>query len=430
MLPVGLQQIASRHYTQSFSAQPVPHKIIYDILDGSRSLPTSANTQPWTIIVTQGSTCDQLSEKMVQLQVQGAPVHLIICAPQQCIAEGVDGIPIDMGTLLTSILLGAHSYGLGAKPQFSGAKYDAVCREVLGKEQLPDDLMIICGLSIGWPADGVDPRMTSGFPPMLGVDETTRWKTCDLNWISGNGGAAGNSGEQSLLELIKSRHCSHTLDTARPVPRDILVAILEAAQNAPSLNNTVPWRTTVIQGEARDKLSKSMLEYFDGGNDGKHTYKKYSTKNTAQMQKGQDIYGYELYEVRYGLDRNDKVARRQKYRPNYEFWGGPVMLLLTIPKSAVLGTWVDIGSFMYSILLGMHCYGLGGKPLGSTAKYTNVIQEVLGKEAMPDDEHLVCGLTIGWPCDGRDPRSTPDFFPSRLPLEETTRWVVDSAWSA
>lgn len=405
--------------------------MIYDILDGSRSLPTSANTQPWTIIVTQGVMRDQLSEKMLTLQVMGAPVHLIICAPhKQCVAEGVDGIPIDMGTLLTATLLGAHSYGLGCMPQLSGAKYDAVCREVLGKNQLSDDLMIICGLSIGWPADGVDPRLSSGFfPTKLGVNETIRWKTCDSNWLSGNGGAAGNSGEQSLLELIKSRHCSHTLDTARPVPRDILCAILEAAQHAPSLKNTQPWRVTVIQGEARDKLSKAMLEHFDAGNDGKHTYKKYSTENTAQMQKGKDTYGYELYEVRYGLERGDMVARRHKYRPNYEFWGGPVMLLLTIPKNTNMDAWVDIGSFMYTILLGMHCYGLGGKPLGSTAKYTDIIQGALGKEAMPDDEHLVCGLTIGWPCDGRDPRKTPDFFPSRLPLEETTRWVVDSAWS-
>jgi len=173
-----------------------------------------------------------------------------------------------------------------------------------------------------------------------------------------------------------------------------------------------------------------MLEHFDAGNDGKQTYKKYSGENTAQMQKGKDTYGAELYEGKHGLERGDTVGRRTKYRPNYEFWGGPVMLLINVPKSAVAGTFIDIGSFMYAILLGMHTYGLGGKPLGSTAKYSDICQEVLGKEGMPDDEHLVCGLTIGWPSDGRDPRATPDFFPSRLTLEETTRWVVDSAWSA
>lgn len=362
----------------------------------------------------------------------GAPVHLLLCAPyKQCVEEGVDGIPIDMGSLLTAILLGAHSYGLGGKPQFSVAKYHDVCREVIGKEKLSNDLMIVCGLSIGWASDGVDPRVKPGFfPSRLAVDATTRWMPCDGPWLSANVGPGGDSGDQTLLELIKSRHCSHALDTARPVPKDVLFSILEAARNVPSYKNTQPWNVTVIQGEKRDKLSNRMLEHFDAGNDGKQTYKKYSVENTVQMQKAKDTYAYELYEVRYGLDRDDKVARRLKYRPNYELWGGPVLLLLTVPKNAVAGTFVDAGSFMYAILLAMHSYGLGGKPLGSTAKYTDLIREVIGVEGMPEDEHLICGITIGWPCDGRDPRKTPDFFPSRLTLEETTRWAVDPAWSA
>lgn len=487
--PLGLQHIASRHCTHEFDkTKPVPKKVIQDILEGSRSLPTSANTQPWTIIVTQGDTRDKLCEKMLakfdagddgsaqyqnrptemiermnkavhdygrefytehfklerddkagrrtkyrpNYEFWGAPVHLILCAPyKQCAEESVDGIYIDMGSLITAILLGAHSHGLGGKPQFSVAKYHDCCREVLGKEQLPDDLLVVCGLSIGWPADARDPRAQPGFfPTRLGVDETTRWLNCDKTWLSASEGAEGKGGEQDLLKLICSRHCSHSLDTAKPVSKDIISAILEAARNVPSTNNSQPWHVTVIQGEARDKLSKRMLENFDAGNDGKQTYKKYSGENTAQMQKGKDTYGFELYEQKHGLERGDAVGRRKKYRPNYEFWGGSVMLLINVPKNAVAGTFIDIGSFMYAILLGMHTYGLGGKPLGSTAKYSDICQEVLGKEAMPDDEHLVCGLTIGWPCDGRDPRATPDFFPSRLTLEETTRWVADSTWSA
>lgn len=361
----------------------------------------------------------------------GAPVHLILCAPyQQCVVESTDGIFLDMGTLLTAILLGAHSHGLGGKPHFSVARYTDVCREVLGKDQLPDDLFVVCGLSIGWPVGGRDPRTQSDFfPTRLSVDETTRWMSCDASWLSAAEGAAG-SGEHGLLELIQGRHCSHSLDTTRPISKDVIAAILDAARNVPSSNNSQPWCVTVIQGEARDKLSRRMLEEFDAGRDGSQTYKKYSANNTAQMQKGKDIYGFELYEKKHGLDRDDKVGRRQKYRPNYEFWGAPVLLLLNLPVSSVAGTYIDVGSFMYAILLGMHSYGLGGKPLGSVAKFTHLCREVLGTAAMPEDEHLICGLCIGWPTGGRDPREAPDFFPSRLTLEETTQWVVDSEWSA
>jgi len=33
---------------------------------------------------------------------------------------------------------------------------------------------------------------------------------------------------------------------------------------------------------------------------------------------GKDQYGFELYEQRHGLQRDDADGRRQKYRPNYE----------------------------------------------------------------------------------------------------------------
>jgi hypothetical protein len=173
-----------------------------------------------------------------------------------------------------------------------------------------------------------------------------------------------------------------------------------------------------------------MLEAFEAGKDGAQTYKKYSANNTPLMKKGKETYGFELYEQKHGLSRDDKDGRRHKYRPNYEFWGAPVLLLLNLPTDAVAGTFIDVGSFMYAILLGMHAYGLGGKPQGSVAKYTDICREVLGSEGMPENEQLICGICIGWPTGGRDPRETPDFFPSRLTLDETTRWVMDSEWSA
>ena len=81
-----------------------------------------------------------------------------------------------MGSFMTSILLGAHSQGLGAKPQFSVAKYHDVCRTVLGEAVLPPTLQVVCGLSIGYPADGKDPRVDVGFfPTRLEVAETTTW---------------------------------------------------------------------------------------------------------------------------------------------------------------------------------------------------------------------------------------------------------------
>mmetsp|Transcript_10427 Transcript_10427/g.23590 ORF Transcript_10427/g.23590 Transcript_10427/m.23590 type:complete len:539 (-) Transcript_10427:55-1671(-) len=485
-LPQSLQAMMSLHRTHRFdTSRVVPQKVIVDILEIARSLPTSANTQPWTVIVVQGATRDLLAQKLLQefdagterqmrfqavpakmperwekackgykrdyyeshlgitdgdkdsfrskyrsnFELWGAPLHIVLCAPVgPCLLEDppVDGVFLDMGTLMTAISLGAHDQGLGVCPQFDLAKYEDVYREVLTKDVLPDDAFVLCGVSIGYPVQG-DDRKREFMASRLSVSETSRWTSCDSSWLVTPSGAA-TMPRHGLLQLMKSRHCSHSLDTMKPVPKEFISSILAAARHVHSYENTQPWQITVIQGEARDRLSNAMLEYFDAGNDGKQTYKKYSAHNTAQMQKGKDTYGTELYEIRHGLQRDDKDGRRLKYRPNYEFWGAPLLLLLNLPKCAVAGTFVDVGSYMYAILLGMHAYGLGGKPLGSVAKYTDICRTVLGTEAMPEDEHLVCGICIGWPTSGRDPRETPDWFPSRLTVEETTRWVVDAHW--
>jgi len=486
-VPLGLRLMTSAHNTRAFDPKKaVPRKVICDILEAIRNLPTSANTQPWTVVVTQGATRDSLAKKMLEkfdagddgeavypilpttmtdrmqkavgshqeefekflgvekgdkdgfraklrpdLEFGGAPLHLVLCAPEgPCIKEDpiVDGVFLDMGSLMTAIGLCAHDHGLGVHASMRYSRHSSVYREVLA-EKFPADHIVVCGMSIGWPENGRDPRKQQDFmSSRLSVDDTTRWLNCDSSWLSA-APARGAGGMHGLHHLVQSRHCSHSLDTSKAVPKDMLASILAAARYVQSAMNSQPWQITVIQGEARDKLSKAMLEHFDAGNDGKQTYKKYSQQNTERMQKGKDMYGTELYEQRHGLERGDTAGRRLKYRPNYEFWGAPVLLLLNLPKSACAGTFVDVGSYMMAILLGMHAYGLGGKPLGSVAKYTDICRQVLGEGAMPENEHLVCGMCIGWPKDGRDPRETPDWFPSRLPMDETTVWVCDEEWS-
>ncbi|CAE7238449.1 nfnB [Symbiodinium sp. CCMP2592] len=436
--PLGIREMSALHATHSFNpSKEIPRQVVKDILEGLRSVPSSANTQPWTIVVVQGATRKLLSEKIVAkfdageqgtalyadlpkdmparmqkavdaytkeydaflgdkaklrkgCEFFGAPLHLVVCAPKgPCLEESppVDGVFLDMGSAMTAMSFSAFDLGLGVHPQFSLAKYHDIYKEVL-KEKMPDDHFVICGLSVGYLENDQDPRNTPGFvPSKLSVDDTTRWVNCDAEWLKTHGDVVTGNSEHGLKHLVHSRHCSHTLDTPRPVPYDFLASILSAARYVTSASNSQPWSVTVIQGAARDKLSKAMLDHFDAGNDGGQTYKKYSTQNTSRMQKGKDQYGYELYEERHKLERDDKDGRRKKYRPNYEFWGAPVLLLLKAPKAAAAGTFVDIGSYMYAILVGMQAYGLGGKPLGSVAKYTDICR--LGVSSF-----RICGF---WP---------------------------------
>ncbi|CAK9090639.1 unnamed protein product [Durusdinium trenchii] len=323
----------------------------------------------------------QFSLHGVEEMFWSAPLHLAVCAPSgPCLKEDppVDGVFLDMGSAITALSMCAHDRGLAVHCHWQLARFGSVYREVLGSD-LPEDHFVVAGLSLGFPIGGRAVQTSPEFlPTRLTVDETTR----DSVEASSHG----------LMHLVQSRHCSHTLETGRAVPKELLRDVLSAARNVFSIGGAQPWSVTVIQGAARDRLSEAMLAYFDAGNNGAQTYKKYSTQNTERMQKGKDMYGFELYEQRHGLQRDDAEGRRAKYRPNYQFWGAPVLLLLNAPKTSSAGTFIDVGSYMqlgvfdvYAILVAMHAYGLGGKPLGSVAKFTELCREVLGPEAMPED---------------------------------------------
>lgn len=481
--PLGVQQMCTQHESFHFDASAaVPKKVIQEVVEALRSVPSSANTQPWTIVVVQGEKRNQLAKKLLEqfdagemgaaeyeqlpktmiprmskavelfekeyfehlgisadqrskfrsnFEFWSAPLHLAVCAPSgPCLKEDppVDGVFLDMGSAITALSMCAHDRGLAVHCHWQLARFGSVYREVLGSD-LPEDHFVVAGLSLGFPIGGRAVQTSPEFlPTRLTVDETTRWLNCDAAWLA-ESKVEVEASSHGLMHLVQSRHCSHTLETGRAVPKELLRDVLSAARNVFSIGGAQPWSVTVIQGAARDRLSEAMLAYFDAGNNGAQTYKKYSTQNTERMQKGKDMYGFELYEQRHGLQRDDAEGRRAKYRPNYQFWGAPVLLLLNAPKTSSAGTFIDVGSYMYAILVAMHAYGLGGKPLGSVAKFTELCREVLGPEAMPEDEHLVCGICIGWPSEGRDPRETPDWFPSRLSSDETTRWAVDADWA-
>jgi len=65
----------------------------------------------------------------------------------------------------------------------------------------------------------------------------------------------------AVIEAIKKRRAVRSYD-AKPVPRDILNAIIEAGNEAPSAMNSQPWRFVIVEDEAaRKKLLSAALPH-------------------------------------------------------------------------------------------------------------------------------------------------------------------------
>ena len=77
---------------------------------------------------------------------------------------------LDFGMFLQNVMLAAKALGLDTCPQASLAEYPDEVRELLG---LPDDLAVVCGMSLGY-ADPAHP-VNQFRLPREAVDSFTRW---------------------------------------------------------------------------------------------------------------------------------------------------------------------------------------------------------------------------------------------------------------
>ena len=60
--------------------------------------------------------------------------------------------------------------------------------------------------------------------------------------------AAKSAAHPPLLDLIETRHCTHSFDPARPVPREMIEAILRAASQTQTQKATTPDPLVCVEG--------------------------------------------------------------------------------------------------------------------------------------------------------------------------------------
>ena len=183
-----------------------------------------------------------------------------------------------------------------------------------------------------------------------------------------------------------------------PIPRQTIEEILAVASRAPSGTNTQPWKVYVLTGEAKAALSaKIAAAYDDPAQRAAHTeeYAYYPTEWKAPFIDRRRKVGWDLYGL-LGIAKTDKQRMHVQHRRNYEFFGAPVGLMFTIDRAMQQGSWLDYGMFLQSIMIAARGRGLDTCPQAAFTPFHRLITEAI---AIPDDQQLVCGMSLGW----RDP---------------------------
>jgi hypothetical protein len=112
----------------------------------------------------------------------------------------------------------------------------------------------------------------------------------------------------------------------------------------------------------------------------------------AMMDRYRDL-GRSLFKV-LGIGREDNHKRSAHYANNYNAFGAPVLVYVTVPAGQTAYAAYDAGAFVANFCLAAADAGLGTCIIAALARYPQVVREHL---PISDDESLVIGLSLGWP---------------------------------
>ena len=204
--------------------------------------------------------------------------------------------------------------------------------------------------------------------------------------------------------------------TSDPVSRATIEAILTTASRAPSGGNLQPWKVHALLGPARDELVRRAHERMKSHPMGEvPEYHIYPPALTEPYKSRRFRIGEAMYAT-LGIAREDKAARLGVFRKNWEFFGAPAGLIITIDRQMQQGQWADVGMFLQSIMLLAREHGLHTCPQEAWAVWHRIIREFL---SVPEEEMIFCGIALGY-ADESHPVNGLDS--DRAPLEEFVRF--------
>jgi nitroreductase len=197
-----------------------------------------------------------------------------------------------------------------------------------------------------------------------------------------------------VFDAITSRHSIRAyLD--KPVSKSDLETLLDVARYAPSGTNTQPWSVYVLTGQSKQRVCDSVTACFNDPAEAaqhKEEYPYYPTAWQSPFIDRRRKVGWDLYGL-LGIGKADKAQMHEQHGKNFRFFGAPVGLMFTIDRVMQQGSWMDYGMFLQNVMIAARAMGLDTCPQAAWTQYHRIIKHEL---AYPDNEMLVCGMSLGY----------------------------------
>jgi nitroreductase len=200
--------------------------------------------------------------------------------------------------------------------------------------------------------------------------------------------------------------------TDKPVSREMIEGLLDAARKAPSASNQQPWNFVVVTGDTRVRLCNDLLEACKKRN--KHYDPSWGkTIPPIYLERTKKL----LKAIRPHLNEMNQQAVPFLEEGSCLLYGAPVFILVTMDRAHPQSKLVDIGCAVENLVLAAHDRGLGTCIIALILTFEKLIRERL---EIADSQTLVVGIALGYP-----DRALPvnNLRAPKEELTEMTRWI-------
>lgn len=219
-----------------------------------------------------------------------------------------------------------------------------------------------------------------------------------------------------LIEAIQQRRSIRAFKN-KPVPKNVIMEILNIACRAPSAMNTQPWEFVVVSSKKLDKLRAVIVEKLKSGAPIVPDHLVVGWPNEGVYKQRQITLAKQLFKAM-DIPREDVEKRAWWLERGFRFFDAPAAIIIMCDKVlGEAGPLLDLGAAMQNICLAAMQYGLGTCIEDQGVLYPEVFREYAG---VPQTKRLMIAIAIGYP----DPDFPANQIRSERELAEIlTIWV-------
>jgi nitroreductase len=195
-------------------------------------------------------------------------------------------------------------------------------------------------------------------------------------------------------DLLKRRRSIRSF-LPNQIDRTTILSILDVSARAASGANTQPWNVHVIAGDHKRRLSKAIAAAIadkESSESYVEDFPYYPPLWKSPYVDRRRKVGWDLYAL-LGIARENFQARQEQVLKNYDFFGAPVGILVTIERTLGQGSLIDCGLFLQNIVIAARARGIESCLQAAFGPYHRIVRSVLN---LTDEQMLVCGVALGY----------------------------------